>query len=78
MKKLIEELKNVRNLWCLIIAMIITLFAGEVIKMGVPGFLSILMAIVVFGWLRRGNKYDFWAVGATLLGGFLIQLIVML
>ena len=77
MKKLIEELKNVRNLWCLIIAMIITLFAGEVIKMGVPGFLSIIMSIVVFGWLRRGNKYDFWAVGATLLGGLMVQLMLL-
>ena len=77
MKKLIEELKNFRNLWCLIIAMIITLFAGEVLKIVVPGFLSLLVAIVVFGWLRRGNKYDFWAVGATLLGGLLVQLMLL-
>ena len=77
MKKLIDELKNFRNLWCLIIAMIITLFAGEVLKIVVPGFLSILMAIVVFGWLRRGNKYDFWAVGATLLGGLMVQLMLL-
>lgn len=76
MKKLIEELKNFRNLWCLIIAMIITLFAGEVLKIAVPGFLSLLIAIVVFGWLRRGNKYDFWAVGATLLGGLMVQLML--
>lgn len=68
---------NIRNLIFLIISLIICAFLAIVLGMKIM-FPIVIVAIIVLGAFKDKGKLDWQGVIATLLGGIIIQIFLLL
>ncbi len=72
-----EFFERSKNLWCLIIALILSAILAIVLGMKIM-FPIVILAIIVLGGFKDKGKLDWQAVIATLLGGLIIQLLLLI
>lgn len=74
----IKELHESRTLWCFIISTYISLLFGVLLKIEFALFPALMMGLIVIAFTKRNGKHNWPGLIATILGGLLIQLIVIL
>ena len=74
MKKIKEILSNVKILWCLIAGLMITALFTILLPIELSVFPCLLVAIGILGFSGKdaNGKYDWWSVGAIMVGALYI------